>query len=194
MKHLLVKALENRLDEVRKKISGLDGSLSGFSSDATCDCDVFLRKMAANNRMELQNPQDSNLQPVHSFLEQLDQKRDQAVSLLKKRFNFPWIVSLDSEREAAEWLLCQLMVTHRPKAEKKRFDRLNMEEVLLELNLTAVKAISSRDLRFLDSLNFYYEQLPFLEMGIKDETWMYAAFLGIYSQALAERKSALEET
>ncbi len=194
MKHLLVKALENRLDEVRKKISGLDGSLSGFSSDAACDCDVYLRKMAENNRMELQNPQDSNLQSVHSFLEHLEQDRDQAVSLLKKRFNFPWIISLDSEREVADWLLCQLMVTHRPKAEKKLFGRLNMEEMLLELNLTAIKAISSRDLRFLDSLNFYYEQLPLLEMGVKDEAWMYATFLGIYNQALAERKSALEET
>ena len=193
MNQLLVKALDNRIDEVRKKISGLDGSLSDFSSDDSCDCYVFLRKMAANNRMELQNPQDSNSPSVHSFLEQLEQDRGKAVSLLKKRFNFPWKVSLDSEREAAEWILCQLMVTHRPKAEKKQFERLNMEEVLLELNLTAVKAIGSRDLRFLDSLNYYYEQLPLLEKGAQDEAWMYAAFLGIYGQALAERKSSLEK-
>jgi hypothetical protein len=71
------------------------------------------------------------------------------------RYRCPLNIGLESESEIAEELLRQLMVADRARLEAEA--EFDVHDVLLKLNLTAIRAGTKRDLRFLDALNYFYE-------------------------------------
>ncbi|MBC7910432.1 MAG: hypothetical protein H7Y30_08030 [Pyrinomonadaceae bacterium] len=116
--------------------------------------------------------------------------RDAARSfqLLCERYECPVNLSLPVEAGTAEYLLERLMVQDRVWLERHesgggRQDELEL--LLLRLNLVAVRAASTPDLRFPDALNYYYEKLPQDLQPAGDRGWLLASYLGLYARALA---------
>ena len=76
------------------------------------------------------------------------------------------------------------MVQDRARVESGAIEIAVDEDVLLKLNLLAVYAAQTDDLRYLDALNYYYEL--FAERG-EDENQrsvLFASYLGLYARAL----------
>jgi len=87
-----------------------------------------------------------------------------------------------SEFGVAEELLRQSMVPDRGKLETGA--ECDVDMVLLKLNLVGIRAMITRDLRFLDALNYFYE-LPQRSMTRMRANPHYLAFwLCIYAQLL----------
>jgi hypothetical protein len=101
---------------------------------------------------------------------------------LSDRYRCPLNVGTAGERDVAEELLRQLMVPDRAGIEQGA--PVEAELVLLKLNLAGIRALMTRDLRFLDALNFYYE-LPrrwLIRPGANPS--LIASWLCIYAQLL----------
>lgn len=58
------------------------------------------------------------------------------------------------------------------------------DEVLSKLTLIAVEASTTRDLRFIDALNYYYELLHEFTTQAEDARYLFASFLDFYARAL----------
>ena len=104
------------------------------------------------------------------------------VETLSLRYRCPLNIGGEGESAMAEELLRQLMVTDRAKLETgAEFD---VDDILLKLNLVAVAAPFKRDLRFLDSLNYFYE-LPHRSLcRLRRNPRLLAAWLCLYAQLL----------
>ena len=99
------------------------------------------------------------------------------------RYRCPLNIGAESESEIAEELLRQLMVADRIKLEEQA--DFEVDEVLLKLNLIAVRAWVCRDLRFLDALNYFYE-LPQRSLArFQRNPQLLAAWLCIYARLLS---------
>jgi hypothetical protein len=104
------------------------------------------------------------------------------VDALRVRYRCPLNIGAESESEVAEELLRQLMVADRPKLEAEA--EFEVDDVLLKLNLAAVRARANHDLRFLDALNYFYE-LPQRSLArLQRSPHLLAAWLCIYAQLL----------
>lgn len=104
------------------------------------------------------------------------------IGVLCDRYRCPLNVGLPSESEVTEELLRQLMVQDRAKLEAgAEFD---VDMVLLKLNLVSIRAMMTRDLRYLDALNYFYE-LPRRSLARMRVNPRFLAFwLCLYSQLL----------
>jgi hypothetical protein len=104
------------------------------------------------------------------------------LGVLIARYRCPLNIGLASESDLAEELLRQLMVPDRAKLEGGvEFD---VDMVLLKLNLVGVRAMITRDLRFLDALNYFYE-LPRRSLyRMRANPRLLAFWLCIYAQLL----------
>ena len=98
------------------------------------------------------------------------------------RYRCPLNIGLPSESDVAEELLRQLMVQDREKlVAGGEFD---VDMVLLKLNLVGVRAMITRDLRFLDALNYFYE-LPHRSLvRLRPSPRLLAFWLCLYAQLL----------
>ena len=74
------------------------------------------------------------------------------------------------------------MVADRARFEQRSLQLLNPDDLLLRLNLIAIYASFTTDLRYLDALNYYYELLP-SDWSLNNSLRM--SFLNFYSRALA---------
>lgn len=123
--------------------------------------------------------------PVEPFVASLHaarRKPEERFRLLIERYSCPLNIALGEESEIREHLLERLMVQDRAKFESKAPD-ISLDDVLLKLNLLAIHAARSDDLRYLDALNYYYElQEDWKSFG--PEPWLLASFLGLYAGAL----------
>jgi len=61
---------------------------------------------------------------------------------------------------------------------------LDVDDLLLKLNLIAINASVSPDLRYLDALNYYYELLPAGWYPESPQNWLRVSFLTFYARAL----------
>jgi len=61
---------------------------------------------------------------------------------------------------------------------------VNADDLLLRLNLIAIYASFTIDLRYLDALNYYYELLP-SAWRPESHSWLRVSFLNFYARALA---------
>ena len=104
------------------------------------------------------------------------------LGVLIARYRCPLNIGLASESDLAEELLRQLMVPDRAKLEVgAEFD---VDMVLLKLNLVGIRAMITRDLRFLDALNYFYE-LPRRSLyRMRANPRLLAFWLCIYAQLL----------
>jgi hypothetical protein len=64
---------------------------------------------------------------------------------------------------------------------------VDVNELLLLLNLCAVHACTTNDLRFLDALNYHYELLPANWHPASQHAWLLVSYFGLYARALAVR-------
>jgi hypothetical protein len=104
------------------------------------------------------------------------------VDTLCVRYRCPLNIGAESESEIAEELLRQLMVVDRAKLKAEA--EIEVDDILLKLNLTGVRARLKRDLRFLDALNCFYE-LPLRSLvRLRRNPHLLAAWLCIYAQLL----------
>jgi hypothetical protein len=102
--------------------------------------------------------------------------------LLTTRYLHPLNIVADSEHRVRELLLERLMVADRARLEQRSSELLNVDDVLLRLNLLAIYASFTTDLRYLDALNYYYELLP---PDWSPNNWLRMSFLSFYLRALA---------
>lgn len=108
--------------------------------------------------------------------------RNERMELLYDRYRCPLNIGLASESDVAEELLRQLMVPDRAKLEAgKEFD---VDMVLLKLNLAGVRAMITRDLRYLDALNYFYELAQRSLIQMRSNPHLLAFWLCIYAQLL----------
>lgn len=102
--------------------------------------------------------------------------------LLCTRYRCPLNIAAESELEVAEELLRQLMVQDRVRLEAG--EEYDIDMVLLKLNLIGIHAILTRDLRYLDALNYFYE-LPRRSLTrMRTNPRLLAFWLCIYTQLL----------
>ncbi|MGV7222409.1 MAG: hypothetical protein ACQ9MH_12865 [Nitrospinales bacterium] len=189
---LLFKAFSDRLTEVRQEVIKIDGNSIKNNHEPADPFESSLTGIAQDKDFLKSCEADISLEPpAPSFLKELSQKKEKVISLLKERYEKPKNIKIDSELPVSEWLLCQLMVVHRPKLDRRLLKGLLLTEILVKLNLVAIKSITSNDMRYLDSLNYYYELLPKPDAG--DHSKMYESFLRLYIRALEDCKQNLEE-
>jgi hypothetical protein len=108
--------------------------------------------------------------------------KNERIEVLCDRYRCPLNIGLPSESDVAEELLRQLMVPDRAKIEAGKEFEVNM--VLLKLNLVGVRAMITRDLRFLDALNYFYELLRRSLARVRANPRFLASWLCIYAQLL----------
>lgn len=102
--------------------------------------------------------------------------------LLTTRYLHPLNVAASSEHRVREHLLERLMVADRARIEQHSVHLLNADDLLLRLNLIAIYASFTTELRYLDALNYYYELLP---TDWSPNNSLRTSFLNFYLRALA---------
>ena len=105
--------------------------------------------------------------------------------LLTTRYLHPLNIAAPSEQRIREHLLERLMVADRSRIEQHSLHLLDADELLLRLNLIAINACLTTDLRYLDALNYYYELLPSDWYPESPHNWLRVSFLSFYVRALA---------
>ncbi len=126
--------------------------------------------------------------PVSTFFNDLQaatKDPHQRFQLLTMRYRHPLNIAGPSEAEVREHLLERLMVSDRARLEQDSSPRLDADDLLLKLNLIAINASLSHDLRYLDALNYYYELLPSAWRPESPHNWLRASFFSFYARALA---------
>ncbi|HEX7772529.1 MAG TPA: hypothetical protein VF435_08900 [Pyrinomonadaceae bacterium] len=103
-------------------------------------------------------------------------------ALLTTRYLHPLNIAAPSEHRVREHLLERLMVADRSRIEQHSIHLLNADDLLLRLNLIAIYASFTTDLRYLDALNYYYELLP---STWRPHNWLRVSFFSFYARALA---------
>jgi len=145
----------------------------------------FLRQLALGEFPPVECTDASPPENAGAFLKTLDENKSKWFRFLIQRYRCSLNLHLDSEKHVAEFLLYQLMVPKRVKLDKDHLGSLNHDELLLMLNFVAVVAAGSPDLRFIDSLNYYYERLPASWKPQSDHSWLLISFYALYARALA---------
>lgn len=210
---IIIKALRQRYAEVCKSASqpapDVFGEMTGFVSDlrkqlaaaldgqqfqkwtaprtwfrSSCESLTAIRILARDEDIECIDVEP----PVSTFFDDLHAaSRDphQRFQLLTMRYRHPLNIAAPSENKVREHLLERLMVNDRARIEQNSLPRLDADDLLLKLNLIAINASVSHDLRHLDALNYYYELLPADWYPNSPQNWLRVSFLTFYVRALA---------
>jgi hypothetical protein len=126
--------------------------------------------------------------PVEPFIKLLSASRadhEHRRELLLERYGSPLNITFPAEALVREHILTRLMVQDRALVEKGAGGTFNTDDLLMKLNLVAVVAARTTDLRFLDALNYYYELLPAWSQSPPRDDALLASYLALYAQALA---------
>ena len=210
---IINKALRQRYAEVCNSASqpapNVFGEMTGFVSDlqkhllaaldghqfknwtapktwfrSTSDSLAAIRVLAKDEEIECTEVEP----PVSTFFNDLQTAaRDpyQRFQLLTMRYRHPLNIAAPSEEEVREHLLERLMVSDRARIEQDSSQQVDADDLLLKLNLIAINASMSHDLRYLDALNYYYELLPAAWYPESPQNWLRISFLAFYVRALA---------
>jgi hypothetical protein len=181
-----LESLGSLAPEVASFLSGQDSihDWRRVSSLTWMNCDEkfldSLRLIALAEKIEYQ-PLDSSPAPLSPVnLNKLSS--NERLQALCARYRCPLNIGTASEFDVAEELLRQLMVPDRAKIEAgAEFD---VDMVLLKLNLVGIRAMITRDLRFLDALNCFYEFAQRSVVRIRANPRFLAFWLCIYAQLL----------
>ena len=144
-----------------------------------------IRALAADQEVkcvETTRPEDAR------FFEELlaaSREPQRRFDLLTTRYLHPLNVAASSEHTVREHLLERLMVADRSRIEQNSLHLLNADDLLLKLNLIAIYASFTSDLRYLDALNYFYELLPVTWQPDSPHNWLRVSFLTFYVRALA---------
>jgi hypothetical protein len=179
-------SLESLAPEVESFLSGQDSTRDWrwVASFTWVNCDAkfldCLRVIALAGKVEYR-PLDmgpARLSPVD--LNKLSS--NERLKALYARYLCPLNIGTASEFDLAEELLRQLMVPDRAKLEAG--GKFDVDMVLLKLNLVGIRAMITRDLRFLDALNYFYELPRRSWTGPRANPHFLVFWLCIYAQLL----------
>jgi len=154
-------------------------------AEAATDCLTSLRMLSLHSD---QGTQPAPYQPAGEFFNRLQAKivaRQNVFELLAERYRWPLNFSFPAEGEVRETVLMRLLTADRVRVEKASIDALNADDLLLKLNLVAVHACATTDLRFLDALNYYYELLPATPYSESQHPWLLVSWFALYVRALS---------
>ena len=210
---IIGKALRQRYAEVCKSAAqpapNVFGEMDGFVSDlrkqlfaardgqefrkwtapttwfrSTCESLAAIRILARDQEIECIDVEP----PVATFFDDLhaaSRNPYQRFQLLTMRYRHPLNIAAPSEDNVREHLLERLMVNDRARLEQNSLPLVDVDDLLLKLNLIAINASISHDLRYLDALNYYYELLPESWYPKSPQNWLRVSFLNFYVRALA---------
>ena len=150
---------------------------------SSCESLAAIRILARDEEIECVDVEP----PVSTFFDDLHaSSRDpyQRFKLLTMRYRHPLNIAAPSENDVREHLLERLMVSDRARIEQNSLHLLDAGDLLLKLNLIAINASVSHDLRYLDALNYYYELLPADWYPESPQNWLRVSFLTFYVRAL----------
>lgn len=191
---IIVNALRQRYDEVCKSASQLAPGAIGKTEQLTpwtapktwfksfSDSLTAIRALAANEQVECIEAMPPDEPNFYSDLQGAIREPQRRFELLTVRYVHPLNIAAPSETGIREHLLERLMVADRSRIEQHSLEQLNADDLLLRLNLIAIYASFTTDLRFLDALNYYYELLP---SNWSTQNWLRLSFLKFYLRALA---------
>ena len=152
--------------------------------DADGDCLDSLRKFSLGEAWQTRPaPQP----PIEDFLQDLKQTakhREPLFKFLVERYAYAPNFSFPAEDDVREYVLMRLMVADRARIEDASIANIDGNDLLLKLNLVAIHAAATTDLRFLDALNYYYELLPATWFPDAENGWLVASYLALYARAL----------
>lgn len=144
-----------------------------------------IRALAANEQVECVEAARPDEPSFFDDLQAAVREPQRRFELLTTRYLHPLNVAATSEDRVREHILERLMVADRARIEQHSLDQLNSDDLLLRLNLIAIYASFTTDLRYLDALNYYYELLPSKWAPKSTHSWLRASFLNLYARALA---------
>ncbi len=182
-----LESLGSLAKEVESLLSGQDAfrdwRFAAIFTWMNCDASFMdcLRAIALGRNIE-HRPSDTG--PVRLSVVNFNKlSRKERCEILYDRYRCPLNIGLQSESDVAEKLLRQLMVQDRAKLEAgAEFD---VDMVLLKLNLVGIRAMITRDLRFLDALNYFYELPQSALIRMRANPPYLAFWLCIYAQLLS---------
>ena len=181
---IIANALRQRYDEVCKTTSQ---SLSKWSApvawfESRSDLLTAIRALAADEPVECIETSPPDESSFFNDLQASIRDPQRRFELLTTRYLHPLNVAAPSEHRVREHLLERLMVADRARIEQHSLPLLNRDDLLLRLNLIAIYASFTTDLRYLDALNYYYELLP---SDWSPNNSLRMSFLNFYLRALA---------
>jgi hypothetical protein len=185
----------NFFDDVRQKMSGISiADMRDLVSyprepDYWTTSDIGFRRsllaLSLGYKLELRSGEQPPVEPFIKHLIASCADPERRVQLLAERYSSPLNFTLQTEDKVREYVLMRLMTHDRARLEKDSVVEVDRDDLLLKLNLVAIHAARTADLRFLDALNYYYE-LPrrMWPSGACDDSLM-ASYHALYAQALA---------
>jgi len=153
--------------------------------ESTGDSLSAIRALAADEQIECIETTPPDESSFFDGLQASSREPQRRFELLTTRYLHPLNVAASSEYRVREHLLERLMVADRSRIEQHSLHLLNAGDLLLRLNLIAIYASFTTDLRYLDALNYYYELLPSAWSPESPHNWLRASFLSFYIRALA---------
>ena len=181
---IIAKALRQRYDEVRKTasqpFSKWSAPVAWFESRG--DSLSAIRALAADEEVECIEARPPDESGFFDDLQACIREPQRRFELLTSRYLHPFNIGAPSEHRIREHLLERLMVADRARIEQHSLHLLNAGDLLLRLNLIAIYASFTSELRYLDALNYYYELLP---ADWSPNNSLRLSFLNFYLRALA---------
>lgn len=188
---IIVNALRQRFDEVCKTASQpVPNAFRKWSApktwfESSTDSLSAIRALAADEPVECIEAGPPDESTFFDDLQACLREPQRRFELLTTRYLHPLNVAAPSENRIREHLLERLMVADRSRIEQRSLHLLNADDLLLRLNLIAIYASLTTDLRYLDALNYYYELLPSTWYPNSPHNWLRVSFLNFYARALA---------
>lgn len=150
------------------------------------DCFEALRRLSLGEELPARVKNAPAVEPFMASLQSARRVPAERFRLLVERYSFPPNIALDAEHDVREHLLERLMVQDRARLESDSIAAVDSDDLLLKLNLAAIYAAHSTDLRYLDALNYYYELWPERwQMQGERAPLLFISFLGLYARALS---------
>lgn len=153
--------------------------------ESRCDSLTAIRALAADEQVECVETASPDEPGFYNNLQASIREPQRRFELLTTRYVHPLNVAASSEHRVREHLLERLMAADRSRIEQHSLHLLNADDLLLRLNLIAIYASFTTDLRYLDALNYYYELLPSAWYPESPHNWLRVSFLNFYARALA---------
>ena len=193
---IIVNALRQRYGEVCNTASGFDPNAFGEGRhfrkwtapntwfESKSDSLTAIRALAADEEDECFEAPAPDERSFFDDLQASSREPQQRFELLTKRYCHPLNIAAPSEHIVREHLLERLMVPDRSRIEQHSLHLLDAGDLFLRLNLVAIYASFTTDLRYLDALNYYYELLPSGWQPESPYSWLRVSFLNFYLRAL----------
>ena len=144
-----------------------------------------IRVLAANEELECMAVEPPGDLSFFHDLQASSRDPQRRFDLLTARYLHPLNIAAPSEEKVREHLLERLMVSDRARIEQHSLPVIHADDLLLRLNLIAIHASLTDDLRYLDALNYYYELLPSAWYPESPHSWLRVSLLNLYVRALA---------